>query len=67
MAEIYRVARIGRGFLAVMARPALHESLHGSIQGLVNDHVAIVVSLLEPPEEAELGLAAEKRSVSGRG
>jgi protein-tyrosine phosphatase len=67
MAEIYRVARIGRGFLAVMARPALHESLHESIQGLVNDHVAIVVSLLEPPEEAELGLAAEKEECERQG
>ena len=60
MAEIYRIAKIGRGFLAVMARPALNESLHESIQGLVNDHVVIVVSLLEPTEETELGLAAEK-------
>jgi protein-tyrosine phosphatase len=67
MADIYRIARIGRGFWAVMARPALHESLHESIQGLVNDHVAIVISLLETPEEAELGLAAEKEACERQG
>jgi protein-tyrosine phosphatase len=67
MAEIYRVASIGRGFLAVMARPALNESLRESIQGLVNDHVTIVVSLLEPTEEAELGLAAEQEECERQG
>ena len=67
MAAIYRVARIGRGFLAVMARPALDESLPESIQVLANERVAIVVSLLEPAEEAELALAAEKQECEKHG
>jgi hypothetical protein len=67
MADIYRVATIGRGFLAVMARPALKESLHESIQGLIHDYVVIVVSLLEPAEEAELGLAAEREACERQG
>lgn len=59
--QIYKVITSGSGFLAVMARPRSGEWLRDEIGGLERLGVQTIASLLEPSEEAELELGAERR------
>ena len=60
MAEIFRVAKVGRGYLAVMARPGLSEPPRETFKALARLDIGVVVSLLEEDEARELGLADER-------
>lgn len=57
--EFYRVATIGGGFLAIMARPRAHERARGEFTRLADAGVRRIVSLLEVHEEFVLGLEQE--------
>lgn len=56
--EIHTITRIGRGFLAMMAKP-VGEWLDDEIRGLRELDIRLVVSLLTPAEAHELGLSEE--------
>lgn len=59
MAQIYKIASIGQGFLAIMPRPGLSEDLAQSIQDIKQAGTTDVVSLLEPQEAHGMGLGNE--------
>ena len=61
--EIYRIASIGRGYLAVMAHPASKGSPEIAIAALAAAGVKQVVSLLETGEARALGLEREAELV----
>jgi protein-tyrosine phosphatase len=67
MAEIFRVAKIGKGYLAVMARPGLFESLRQTFEALAKLDIGVVVSLLEEDEARDLGLADERIACASTG
>lgn len=67
MPEVFRVATIGKGYLAVMARPGVSEPLPETFVALAKLGVGVVVSLLEEGEAQELGLAEEKVVCEGAG
>ena len=58
--EIYRIADIGEGFLAIMAKPVAGEWLQDDLASLVAGGIDQIISLLEIHEEAELGLTEER-------
>ncbi len=53
--EIYKVERIGSGFLAIMAKPVAGERIDGEFSGIAEKDIKQVVSLLEPHENYDLG------------
>lgn len=57
--DIDFVERIGSGLFAVMARPAPGEWLEDELASIASIGIDRVVSLLEPSEAEEIGLAAE--------
>jgi len=57
---IYKIELIGSGFLAVMAKPVAGEWIDEEFRGLAAAGIRRVVSLLEPREAHELGLADEE-------
>lgn len=59
-AKIYEIERIGNGFLAVMARPRPEDWLEDEIRSLKSQGIGSVVSLLEPVEAIDVGLADER-------
>ncbi len=58
--EIYKVERIGSGFLAIMAKPVAGEWIDDEFSGIAEQDIKQVVSLLEPHEIYDLGLIEEK-------
>ncbi|NHZ91984.1 protein tyrosine phosphatase [Massilia sp. CCM 8733] len=54
--EIYKVANIGRGVLAVMAKPVAGEWIGDEFSGIARYGITEMVSLLERHEIRELGL-----------
>lgn len=58
--DIHVVERIGSGFVAVMARPAPGEWLEDELASIASFGIARIVSLLEPSEAEQIGLAAEE-------
>lgn len=56
----YKIGRIGRGFLAVMAKPVAGEWVDDEFSGLREGGLRQVVSLLEDHEAFELGLEDEQ-------
>ena len=54
--EIYKVADIGRGSLAVMAKPVAGEWIEDEFSGIASYGISGMVSLLERHEIHELGL-----------
>jgi protein-tyrosine phosphatase len=56
---IYEIERIGSGGLAVMGRPRAGDWAADEFAGLSELGITDVVSLLEPAEAREVGLAAE--------
>jgi protein-tyrosine phosphatase len=67
MPELFRVANLGKGFLAVMARPGAHEPIRETLTGLAGLGIGVVVSLLEESEARELGLADEEAACRDAG
>ena len=67
MPEVFRVASIGKGSLAVMARPGVSEPLQKTFEALAKLDVGVVVSLLEDSEALELGLAEERAACESAG
>lgn len=57
--DIYVVEHIGSGFLAVKARPVPGEWIEDEFKNIAAFGIGRVVSLLEPDEAKELGLARE--------
>ena len=57
--RFYEVELIGSGFLAVMAKPVAGEWVHEEFSQLAAAGIKNVVSLLEPSEAYEVGLANE--------
>ena len=57
--DLYKVQVVGDGFLAVMAKPVAGEWLVDDLRSLAQSGVVRVLSLLEPEEQRELGLAEE--------
>jgi protein-tyrosine phosphatase len=57
--EIYWVREVTKGRLAIMPRPRSGDWLRDEISGWCNSGLNAVVSLLEPPEVAELELHDE--------
>lgn len=57
---VYRVTKIGNGTLSIMARPVSGEWIEDEFRGLQALGIDKLVSLLEPMEEAELGLNDER-------
>ncbi len=55
----YEVETLGSGFLAVMAKPVAGEWIEDEFAGLAASGLHQVVSLLEPHEAFEVGLAEE--------
>lgn len=62
-AEMYKVGTIGKGFLAIMARPSLEENDPASVVNISRLGIKLVVSLLETNEARTLGLDAERELV----
>jgi protein-tyrosine phosphatase len=60
MPQVFRVAQIRKGYLALMPRPGLDEPLVDTFADLAKLDIGIVVSLLESHETEELGLADEQ-------
>lgn len=58
--DIYKVKTINKGFLSVMAKPASGDWIEDEFNGIVNEGINLVVSLLEFHEAYELGLKNEK-------
>jgi protein-tyrosine phosphatase len=58
--QLHKVLTRGQGFLAIMARPRSGDWLAGELGALQELGVTTVASLLEPREEAELELTAER-------
>jgi protein-tyrosine phosphatase len=61
--DIYRIASIGQGYLAVMAHPASAGDLDANIAALATQGIQQVVSLLEIEEARKLGLQREAELV----
>jgi protein-tyrosine phosphatase len=61
--DIYRIASIGEGYLAVMPHPASAGDLDASIGALAAQGIRQVVSLLESKEAQMLGLEREAELV----
>jgi protein-tyrosine phosphatase len=59
-AEIYPIADVPCGKLAIMPRPRAGDWLAGEIESWQQSGIDCVVSLLEPAEIAELGLQDER-------
>ena len=57
---IYEVEQIGRGFLAVMAKPATSRSIEYEFVGIAKKRIRKVVSLLEQSEARDVGLDRER-------
>jgi protein-tyrosine phosphatase len=66
-AELYRIERAGPGMLSVMARPRGGDWLADEIQAWSQARVDVVVSLLTPDEQTELGLEDEGLLCAQRG
>jgi len=62
-ALFFRIASVGKGFLAVMAHPAREGDAALIIRDLAAQGVRQVVSLLDPDEALELGLENEAELV----
>ena len=62
-AEMFKVATMGNGFLAMMACPTLDPQAPASIRNIARLGIRQVVSLLEPSEARNLGLEAERLEV----
>lgn len=56
---LYEIERIGGGRLAVMGRPRAGDWASDEFAGLARLGVTEILSLLEPSEARELGLAEE--------
>ena len=67
MPEVFRIAKIGRGSLAVMARPGVTEPLQDTFDALAKLDIGVIVSLLEDSEALELGLAEERAACENAG
>jgi protein-tyrosine phosphatase len=67
MPEAFRVANIGNGHLAVMARPGVGEPIPKTFATLATLGVRVVVSLLEATETRELGLEGEHSACEAAG
>jgi len=66
-AEMYKVGTIGKGFIAIMARPSLEQGDPASVVNISRLGIKLVVSLLETNEARTLGLDAEREEVRGLG
>ena len=67
MPEIFRVADLGEGFLAVMGMPGTYEPLRESFDGLARLEIDVVVSLLQESEALDLGLSDERAACESAG
>ncbi|MFZ6720682.1 protein-tyrosine phosphatase family protein [Undibacterium sp. Ji49W] len=56
--DIYKVSQLGKGFLAVMAKPVGGEWIEDEFRGIAQFGICRLVSLLENHEIRELGLQA---------
>ena len=56
--SIYKVAQLGEGFLAVMAKPVAGEWIDEEFLGIAHFGIKRLVSLLEQQEIKELGLSS---------
>ena len=65
--DLYRIPLDGPGRLAISARPRGHDWLADEVAGWQRAGVGLVVSLLEPDEEKELGLTDEAAECAARG
>lgn len=65
--EVYKVASIGRGWLAVMAKPVAGEWIGDEFSGIARLGVSAMVSLLERHEVRELGLGDAPALCAARG
>lgn len=59
--------RIGDGILAVMAKPVAGEWVEDEIRAIAQQGMHRIVSLLELPEEREVGLSEERRLAEKHG
>ncbi len=57
--EIHKIQQIGKGFLAVMAKPVAGEWIAEEFRGIADLGVRRLVSLMEPEEMREVGWARE--------
>jgi protein-tyrosine phosphatase len=62
-AEMYKIGTIGKGFVAIMARPSLQPDAPASIVNIARLGIQLVVSLLEPGEARDLELGSERELV----
>ena len=62
-AEMYKIGSIGKGFVAIMARPSLEPDAPASIVNIARLGIQQVVSLLELSEVRNLGLHSEREQV----
>lgn len=58
--DVYKVRKIGNGFLAAMAKPVPGEFIEEEFAGIANEGVNQIVSLLEKHEEYTVGLREEE-------
>lgn len=59
--QIYHVANIGAGYLAVMAKPVAGEWIDDEFSGIAEFGIHTVVSLLQATEAYEVGLQQEQQ------
>jgi len=65
--DTYKIETIGRGFLAVMAKPVSGDWIEDEFIGIANAGITKMVSLLERHEEYEVGLQLEKELTQRNG
>ena len=65
--DLYTVELIGSGFLAMMAKPVAGEWLVDDLKAIERSGIVRVLSLLEPAEQRELGLADEAAACEAAG
>ncbi len=58
--NIYRIENIGKGFVAIMAKPTSGDWIEEEFANIASENINQIVSLLEPSEELEVGLQKEK-------
>lgn len=65
--DIYTVERIGKGFLAVMAKPVAGEWIEDEFSNIAQEGILQIISLLEQHEVHEVGLQNEKALAENNG
>ena len=65
--QIYKIKEIGKGFLAIMAKPVAGDWIDDEFKGISDFGILQIISLLEAHESYELGLIEEEKLANQNG